>query len=280
MSPKPKRPARAAKASDLPHFKKPPVIEVVCGVTFRELPGLLTPHLGRLWERYRKEYPKCLEMPPLAHVIELGPPEHQEIALPETLPMTRVWLVHSEETGIIQIQRDRFLHNWKKVREQDEYPEYSKVIEMFGDRLATFEAFLEEGALGTVHPVQYEMTYVNHIPFDEVWSKLSEIGVVLPDFSWRPGTKRFLPTPELFNWRSSFLLPTSAGRLHVSARTGRRSTDQEPVLVLDLTARGFPKDASRPAMWAWFDLAHEWIVRGFADITGEQMHKSAWERTR
>jgi uncharacterized protein (TIGR04255 family) len=280
MSPKPKRPAAAAKANDLPHFKNPPVIEVVCGVTFHELPGLLTPHIGRLWERYRSDYPKCQEMPPLAHVIELGPPEHQEIALPEMLPMTRVWLIHGQETGIIQLQRDRFLHNWKKVRPQDEYPEYSRVIEMFGQHLTTFESFLTEERLGEVQPVQYEMTYVNHIPFDKVWSNLSQIAMVLPDFSWRSESERFLPAPELVNWRTSFLLPDSAGRLHVSARIGRRAIDQEPVLVLDLTARGFPRDATRSTMWQWFDLAHEWIVRGFTDITGERMRKSVWGQVR
>ena len=31
-------------------------------------------------------------------------------------------------------------------------------------------------------------------------------------------------------------------------------------------------------MWNWFDLAHEWIVRGFADLTTEKIQQNIWRR--
>ena len=40
-----------------------------------------------------------------------------------------------------------------------------------------------------------------------------------------------------------------------------------------------PRDAgSGPACDSWFDLAHEWITQGFADVTSPTMHTD-WGRT-
>ncbi len=50
-----------------------------------------------------------------------------------------------------------------------------------------------------------------------------------------------------------------------------------PLFLVELTVRGIPKDKSVETMWQWFDLAREWIVRGFTDLTGQEMH-SRWER--
>ena len=123
-------------ATELPKFEKPPVIEVVCGIQFEPLTSLLAPHLGVLWERYKQDYPHCREVAPLAPVLERfeGLPS-VELQLSDTPPLPRTWFIHQDETGIVQVQRDRFLHNWKKVRDEDEYPHYEKVIGMFRDRL-------------------------------------------------------------------------------------------------------------------------------------------------
>ena len=75
-------------------------------------------------------------------------------------------------------------------------------------------------------------------------------------------------------------MPDETGRLHATIRSAVRRDDNLPIILFELTARGMTKDRSKEAMWAWFDLAHEWIVRGFADLTGENMHKNVWKRTR
>ena len=108
---------------------------------------------------------------------------------------------------------------------------------------------------------------------------LNEVGKVFPDFAWRGKAARFLSNPENFNWKTSFALPGQAGRLHATIRSAVRREDSTPILLLDLTARGIGgKDGAREATWEWFDLAHEWIVRGFTDLTGEGMHKNVWRR--
>src|ERR1041385_7253995 len=129
------------ETSKLPSFQRPPVNEVICGVTFKPIDSLLVPHLGLLWEKFRESYPECKEVDPLLPVIEVfdGKEPQSSFAVP-TLP--RLWFISKDENGIIQIQRDRFLHNWRKVRPADEYPRYGVVIEKFRNHLVTFRSFL------------------------------------------------------------------------------------------------------------------------------------------
>ena len=54
----------------------------------------------------------------------------------------------------------------------------------------------------------------------------------------------------------------------------------QPIILLDLTVRGIGKDKSIEGMWDWFDLAREWIVCGFADLTGERVQTEVWKRKR
>lgn len=268
-------------SQDLPDYENPPVVEVVCGVLFKPIDTLLAPYVGLLWEKFKPEYPHCQEVPPLEPVIEhFGESPAPQLRFTEVPPLPRIWFIHADDTGIIQIQRDRFLHNWRKRRPEQEYPRYHAVIEMFRDRLSRLRSFLSEAELGTVEPLQYEMTYINHIPQGEGWNALSEIGNVFPDFNWQGARPRFLPELEGMNWRTAFVLPERAGRLYVTIRRVVRRSDGRPILLFELTARGIGEDRTSDAMWAWFDLAREWIVRGFTDLTGEGVQKAVWRRKR
>lgn len=265
----------------LPEYDNPPVTEVVCGVLFRELDQLRAAHLGKLWDKLQPQYTGVREVSPLAPTVEVfgETPAHQ-LRLIDVPPLARTWLMTPSENGIVQIQRDRFLHNWKKVAPEDEYPRYSKVIQMFWDHLSTFREFLDEYRIGTLHPLQYEITYVNHIPLGEGCNSLDEIGNVFPDFARQQAHGRFLPTPDQVNWRTAFTLPEQNGRLHTIVRHTQRLPDKKPRLLFELTARGFPGDPAPEARTRWFELAHEWIVRGFTDLTSESVRKNVWRQTR
>lgn len=57
-----------------------------------------------------------------------------------------------------------------------------------------------------------------------------------------------------------------------------RTKDKVPLLVLELMkTRAIGESASKEAIREWFDLAHEWIVRGFTDLTTTEIQK-IWER--
>lgn len=265
----------------LPDYEAPPVAEVVCGIQFRPIKGLTGPSLGALWEKFKPNYPIVKEAEPLMPVIESYEevPSREMASFENVFGFFRTWFETKDGDGLIQIQRDRFLHNWKKGKISDAYPHYHYVISNFKKCLGTFETFLQENSLGEIQPTQYELTYVNQIFEGEGWKSLDDIGSVFKDFFRRP-SKCFLPHPEIINWQTSFRLPDKTGRLHVSIRIAKRRSDGVPAILLELTARGMSVDNSRDAMWRWFDTAHEWIVCGFADLTSEEIQKSVWRRTR
>lgn len=256
-----------------PEFENPPVVEVVCGIAFSPIPQFTIPYVGQFWAELGADFPSCLEAPPLALVIEL-PEDDASIEVPiDPAPVPRVWFIHRDGDQIVQLQRDRFLCNWRKTKPEHQYPRYGWISGQFTERLALFERFIEKRLSARVEAKQFELSYINHIFPDTAWRTLKDLAAVLPDFSWRNAPSRFLPSPEAINLTAVFKFPSDAGRLHVRAQSGRRREDRSPVLVLELTARGFLPDRK-----AWFDLAHEWIVRGFADLTGDKLQSQIWRR--
>jgi uncharacterized protein (TIGR04255 family) len=254
----------------LPEYENPPVAEVVTGVYFRKIP-LQLPHFGLLWKQFQHDYPRFEEAPPLITTIE-------QSDTPD-FPMPRVWFLSRDETGVIQVQNSYFLANWRRVKADDAYPRYHRVMEQYRDRLGRFSAFLESQSLPEIEPVHYEMTYVNHIPQGDGWNDLGDIGRVLPDLSWRKEPVRFFSGHETLNCVWGFSLPKGMGRLRVSVKTARRRADDVPVLIMELTAKGKPEASASLDAWNWYSVAREWIVRGFADLTSSEVQETVWKRT-
>lgn len=54
----------------LPRFDVPPVVEMVLGVEFADLPGWSIPHYGLFWGRIRSDYLHCTVKEPLLSQLE------------------------------------------------------------------------------------------------------------------------------------------------------------------------------------------------------------------
>ena len=67
------------------------------------------------------------------------------------------------------------------------------------------------------------------------------------------------------------------GRLHVALESGYRNSDEEPIFILNLTARGAPRGDGIDGVLGFLDVGREWVVRGFASVTTPTMHKE-WGR--
>ena len=266
--------------NSLPDYTNPPVIEVVCGLGFVPLEGIKAVHLGLLWERFRDQFPEVEEHPPILMPLEqLNLPGAQmaEVQFVDIPPLPRVWFLDSSGNGIVQVQRDALLHNWRKLKDTDKYPRFSVVVAEFRDHVARLTKFVEEHRLGPILPLQYELNYVNHIIPGEYWEQGKTLNAVFPDFQWRQDDRRFLPTGyEAANWKTAVRLPDDNGRLHIGIQTAFKRAESTPLLVLEMKARGMAKDQSFDSVWKWFDLAHEWIVRGFADITDKKTQQKLW----
>jgi uncharacterized protein (TIGR04255 family) len=261
------------------------VIEVVFGVQFPTIEPLSAAHIGAFWQGMRSEYPMVEDKAPLPAIYEptsKGDAARSKGALEElvevaVLPLRRSFFISSDGTWLAQVQGNRVLHNWRKQAEKDEYPRYEKCLERFQSVWRGYREFLDRERLPVPVADQLELTYVNHIPYPSAMNSLADISAVFPDITWQPN-RLILPAPSALRWRLDFDLPNNTGRLHVDVKTGVRTKDKLPLLVCELTARGLPEGSDDQALASWFDQGRQWIVKGFADLTGQDVQRDLWQR--
>jgi uncharacterized protein (TIGR04255 family) len=259
-----------ASPNPLPSYGQLPVDEVVCGFTFEPLRQFKIPHIGLLWQRFRQDYPTVQHAVPIASDSSLLVDEATRIPLP------RVWFISNGDNELIQLQLDRFYYNWR--RRGDEYPRYPSIIEKFERGKSDLEAFTSELALGTIKPLECELTYINHIPRGQGWENTDDLAKLFRDFTWQKKKHQFLPNPGTIAWQVRFELPEGKGWLNVKLNQATRKADGVPSYILELTAKGLGEEKSAKAIHSWFDMAHEWIVRGFTDLTETAVQESIWKR--
>lgn len=268
----------------LPRFKHPPVVEVALSVMIEPLARFRSAYVGLLWNEVRSRFPKTVDQPPLESPTEfeteprkpLGPSLQFEAV---TTPPLRTWFLNEQETELLQIQHDRIARNWRRANTTEPYPNYLNIRGPFGDDLIFLSKFLAENHLGELKPRQCEVTYVNHIVAGEGWKNHSELGRVLRN--WDNPTENFLPAIEDARFSSRYVIRNGndfVGRLHVSLQSAYQSSPTvNPVFVFTLTARGKPLGSGLEGALAFLELGHEWIVRGFAELTTPEMHV-IWQR--
>jgi uncharacterized protein (TIGR04255 family) len=264
----------SATARSLPDYKKPPVVEVVIGIRFAPLGGLSTVHYGNFWSAVKEEYPLFEDKPPLPSQADGG-----RSLLVETFeipPLRRVFMLHEDQSYLLQLQPDFFLHNWKKVKDDDEYPHFDKAAEKFKNAWKKFQDFVKANKLGELRATSYEVTYVNH--FVEKPGSFPMAARSYTDlFVWRDDrSDKFLSEPKSLALDLVFPLPGDKGRLTLSIRHGRRDTDKQDVMQAHLTAVG-PAQTDGSDLDQFLSVAHESIVRGFTELTNAEAHKK-WER--
>ncbi len=272
-----------AITADLPEFDKPPVDEVILGTQFERLSGLQAPHLGLVWGRFREMFPRVAQKEPISRATEqFGPPVNGQITveLSQDYATPRCWFIAADDSQLIQVQQDRFLHNWRK--REDDYPRYSHLRERFMEELGQLSDFVREEGIGPLHHDQCEVTYSNVIVLEE-GDGFAGVAKVSPLLSGAP-SEGFLPVQETIRHKVTYPItvegdPTPLGRLHVDFIPGHRKADLRPIVALRLTARGAPIGDEIEGVMEFLDLGHEWIVRGFTSVTSEAMH-TLWGRTR
>jgi uncharacterized protein (TIGR04255 family) len=260
----------------LPHYERPPVIEVVCGIQFASPAGFGSVHFGRFYDRVRREFPDSEEQSPLTEAFEgpLGVQAQAQIAF-DLPPLRRVFFKTTDGNFLLQVQPTRFLANWRRVRDTDEYPRFSAAFDRFRRGWAEFLAMLKEEGLAVPRANQYELTYINHLaqPGDTFPAAMPKY---LRSVPWAMQPEGLLKNPKAAMSRVTFPLTDAAGSLHVTANHGVRAQDQKPVMVVDMTARGAAAED-----WSdlenWFNVAHEHIVSGFTELTTDEAHR-LWKR--
>jgi uncharacterized protein (TIGR04255 family) len=266
----------------LPKYRRPPVIETVLGVQFSPLKSFSIPHFGLFWAAIRADYPMQEIKPPLGPVMErfgVPPPADARSLTFTSEPEARCWFIDASGTQLIQVQRDRFIRNWRKVTGSEDYPSYEYLKPRFRTDWLRFLDFLEREEIDRPEVNQCEVTYINHISAEDLGDAhklvLGDAHKVVHALS--PLSGAFLPDPEMAHINVRYVMGDKSGRLHVNLQPAVRLEDSRVVLQLTLTARGTPSSSRIDDILLWFDAGHEWVVRGFTDFTKADLHVS-WGR--
>jgi uncharacterized protein (TIGR04255 family) len=190
-------------------------------------------------------------------------------------PLRRVFFVKHPGNFLIQVQQNRFLHNWRKVGDDDEYPRYDVAYDRFRNYWQAFKMFLSNVGLPEPKPKVWELTYINHImapnakfPRD-MWDFLSF-------YERSPQATTPMDASSMmmqFGWP----LPNDSGKLSLDVKHGNRINDHQEILLMELTVRGRATE-SDSAMETWFDVAHHAIVNTFERLTTKQAHEQWGKR--
>lgn len=280
---------RSTPAADaarlLPEYAKPPVVEVACSIQFEPINELHAGRLGLLWEEYRDRYPRVEQQPPLSAIREQFEPKAVRIGFSiegsfPMFPMPRLWFLNSDGTRLIQVQRDHFIVNWRKLDTKTEYPRYHAIRDRLVEEFERFHRFLKTQDLAMTAVAQTELTYVNHIDARQADGSRKPLSEIVQIWTReKPDGK--LPQFEEASFHARYIMlegdkPT--GRLHINLEPQLYVRDNSPVYALTLIARSAPPSADLDGALSSLDKGHKAIVEGFTEITTRQMHE-VWGRT-
>ena len=254
----------------LPNYKNPPLSEVVFGVWFEHVKPFKAPHIGAYWQIIKEEYPLCEQVQPIGDPIHLGE------NLP--FPLPRTWFINKEKSHLIQLQNNCFFLNWRKQEMAKNYPRYETLFNLFLKEFQRFVDFVkQENIIDELKIRNCELSYINHIEYKDMQSLTSDFENVLPNMSFKKRDDDFLPKPISQAWRIVFPFPEDFGALSVSTKQATRNNDNVSLLILELSAKGLGQKNSIDDLQKWFKMSHEWIVKGFADLTSQEAQNEMWE---
>ena len=272
----------------LPSFASPPVTEVVISSRYKYVPTYSLLTIADLARTAASNGFVVIEERPGydAPTERFGASVASSQVSLEILsgpPPTRYWFLNPVGDELLQLQPNWVAANWRKVAPTADYGRWDSRWSAFSTWVESVETSLTEGNSELQHD-QVEVTYVNHIETKGVWqdhSDASRVFSFLANLDQR--TDGFLSEPEQTTTELQFVIPDPTdsslplGRLHVAVTPGFKRPTNEPIFLMNLTARGRPTSSDLQGVRAFAELGHEWIVRAFADLTTPEMHL-AWER--
>ena len=275
----------SARPPELADFRAPPVTEVVLGVQFNSLERFLSPYLGLVWERFKHDFPHIEERPPLAPTFEMFGPHPQffpaiNLQVFAGAEMPRVMFINNDRTQLLQVQKDRFLHNWRKVDLGGEYPRFERMLETFERGFNTFSDEIAKENLGTIVPNQCEVSYINQIPVPSNTDLYSVFGKVFAQPTEQMNVDG-LGSPEDLRFLLRYVIrddaQTPVGRVIASAEPARR-TDGVMIIQLTMTARGKPRTSDIAGVVEFLERGRLHLIRSFTKLTSPEM-QAEWGRT-
>lgn len=259
-------------------FDNPPIVELVLGVQFEPLLELRSGHIGLFWSRIKDRYPETSDHPPLEPVVETfgrpTDPPRFEIRVETTPAPLRSWFLNHGGDRLLQLQRDRFIQNWRRTEAAQKYPSFDRCLADFSQEMYEFRSFLESEKLRPFTPNQCELTYVNHFPAGTDWSSHSEIGALLRN--WDHDENDLSPEDVKVSIRYRITHKEKPwGRLHAQLSPKWHILSGNPIYELRLTARGRPLGGNLEGVEEFLKLGHEHARKALVQLTRPELQQ-AW----
>ena len=93
--------------------------------------------MGLVWQQFRNRFPVIQDKPEIEAAFERFEPTERrgsgvrfEVG---SMPIPRFWFVNETGDELVQVQRDRFIRNWRKTEGQPGYPSYDNLRKAFVD---------------------------------------------------------------------------------------------------------------------------------------------------
>lgn len=256
----------------LPDYDNPPAQETWMAFRFAPLEWNI-PHFGAFWNEIRADYPTFEVHPPIGEFAvrfdAMGP--NAVVNIP-----VRCWFINPESDRLIQVQNNRFFHNWRRTQPGDKYLHYDELKPVFHREWNRFCDFAKRHAMGIPNVLQCEVCYINHLERGVGWDHYSDLGLIFPSVGNWVG-KSFLSKPETASLNASYVMPSNEGRLHVLVQPALRQSDGKEIIQLTITGSCRPSTSEESELFRCLDFCRDWVVLSFDDLTSEHMHK-IWGR--
>ncbi len=265
----------STETGPLPWFNRPPVQEVALSVQFQEPLDLEVTDLGAVRAHFRSDYPNLETHPPLApmRIPQQGPGLVVRLGN-EFVATPRLWFLNEGGNRLVQLQSDRLSVNWRR-RLDETYPRYDDAVRpMMESALGALSDAMRDLGKSLPKPEIGEVLYVNPIEAGEGFATAGEIGEVIA--LWGSPTDGFLPVPSEARLAATYPILDNAF-LNVEVTPAQNASTGTPVLMTKLLARGLIQPQTIAGTFSFFDMARDWIVRGFTSATTSKMHR-IWER--
>jgi uncharacterized protein (TIGR04255 family) len=247
------------------NLRTPPVNEVALAVCFEPEDLLAGPMLPEMLGSVFVERAAMQTVPPYTMPVEN---EHLAAAalpfqLQQIMPDPRYWITSSDPAYLTQVQTSYIALNWRKQEANPEYVHYTSLRSRFGDLVEMLRSNLARYERRLV-PIQAELTYVNVVSPDLLWSHLGDVHNV---FRANVGSERkyeqlsFNFSQRIIDTDGSFV-----GRLHVTMQPGIDPLKDEPRLNLNITARSTTLAWAPDAYLQFLDSAHDIANATFLDL--------------
>lgn len=256
-----------------PEFNRPPVNEVALAAQFDPLSGgaYALAQVAEMLKAVDPGYESVVERPPQPPLPPRDAPRGISLQLLDAPEPPLFWLLDESSHHLIQIQRDRLVVNWRKLTPDEPYPSFESILPRWKQAWAVLEEAVARGDLGQLTPNACELTYFNAI------EPSPKIGQLVAPWSGEH-SDGFLPEPTEVRLAAQYPLPDDGGYLTIELTPAIRQDTGAAASLLRVGARGWPASPDHDSVLRFFEIAHDWIVRGFTSFTTPTMHE-LWERT-